>query len=326
MATNYTNTLAGLLKLNDLNMADIYPSNVLDDAPVIAQAFAVPASQGGTLHNFLQRTTAAGVGFRDIGSGSTNAAETFTDVSVVCRILDASFERDVALADGYRKGRAAYVEKETKGSLSASMFALEQALFKNYAGGFAGLLQDTNYNVITGTQTQVIDGGGAGKKSVWLLRWSEDDIALVAGNDGNISMLWDDDSPTIVRVTDANGSPYSAYRVTMQGYFGLQIGSKYSACRIANLDGTEGHTLTDTLIAQAMARFPATRKPNMIVMGRDSQAELQASRTATNPTGAPAPFPENAFGIPIVVTDALPIDEATVNSTTTATTHTTQTS
>jgi hypothetical protein len=53
---------------------------------------------------------------------------------------------------------------------------------------------------------------------------------------------------------------------------------------------------------------------------------LQASRTATNPTGAPAPFPENAFGIPIVVTDALPIDEATVNSTTTATTHTTQTS
>ena len=44
----YTNTLAGMLLLNDKNMADIYPTNVLDDAPVVRAMFAQPASKGGT--------------------------------------------------------------------------------------------------------------------------------------------------------------------------------------------------------------------------------------------------------------------------------------
>ena len=107
MATNYTNTLAGMLLLNDQNMADIYPNGVLDDAPVIARAIAVPASQGGTLHKYLRRHTAATVGFRELNTGVTNVAEVFEDVSCVCKILDASFTRDVMLADAFRGGRSA---------------------------------------------------------------------------------------------------------------------------------------------------------------------------------------------------------------------------
>jgi hypothetical protein len=58
----------------------------------------------------------------------------------------------------------------------------------------------------------------------------------------------------------------------------------------------------------------------MIAMNRVALKELQQSRTATNPTGAPAPFPAEAFGVPIVTTDALGSAEVTVDASTTTTT------
>jgi len=317
MAENYTNTLAGMLMLNDANMKDIYPTNVLDEAPVIKQAFAIPASQGGTLHKYLRRHTAAGAGFRAIGTGVTNAAERFSDVSLVCEYLDPSFTRDVALAAGYRGGLAAYIQKETLAALKAGFAGLERALFTNVASGFPGLLQFNDYAITGGTQ--VVDAGGSGGKSVWLLRWADDGVAVVAGNEGRMDMLWDDDNPTIVQVA-ASGGSYSAYRVTLGGYFGLQVGSTYDAARICNLDGTSDDLLDDDLLAEGISKFAASRQPNMIVMNRTSLMELRKSRTATNPTGMPAPFPVEAFGIPIVVTDILPTNESAVNTSTTPTT------
>lgn len=322
MATNYTNTLAGMLLLNDQNMADIYPNGVLDDAPVIQRAIAIPASQGGTVHKYLRRNTAPTVGFRELNTGVTNTAEVFEDVTVTCKILDASFTRDVMLADAYRKGRAAYIQKETQASLRAAMFELEKAIFNfNISTQFVGLPYFADY--ADTDNGQIVDAGGTGGKSVWLLRWAEDGVAVVAGNEGRISMLWDDDNPTVVQVYQADQGatkPYSAYRVTLGGYFGLQVGSKYDVVRIANLDGTSDDLLTDDILSEAISKFPAGRGPNMIVMNRTSLKELQQSRTATNPTGAPAPFPAEAFGVPIVTSDALGSSEAAVNASTTTTT------
>jgi len=325
---NYTNTLDGMLMLNDQNMADIYPTQVLDDAPVIAKATAIPASQGGTLHKYLRRYTAATVGFRELNTGVANVAERFEDVSCTCKILDASFTRDVMLADAYRKGRAAYIEKETLAALKASMFALEKAIFNNdQSTQFEGLMQfQADYNdTDSGQVIAAGTGSSSANRSVWLLRWGEDAISVIAGNDGKISMLWDDDNPTIVQVAPSNNihGVYSAYRVTIAGYFGLQVGSKYDAVRICNLDGTSDDLLTDDLLSQGIMKFPASRPPNMICMNRTSLAELQQSRTATNPTGAPAPFPVEAFGVPIVVTDGLLSTEYVVDVTTTVTTSTT---
>lgn len=317
MATNYTNTLDGLLLLNDQNMKDIYPTQVLDDAPVVRAAYAMPASQGGTQHKYVRRYTAAGAGFRAVGTGVTNAAEVFEDKTISCKYLDASFERDVALAAGYKGGLGAYIQKETLAALKAGFAALERAIFSNVSSAFDGLLQFNDYAITGGTQ--VVDAGGSGGKSVWLLRWAEDGVALVAGNDGRVDMQWDDDNPTIVRVS-ASGGYRSGYLVTLGAWFALQVGSTYDAARICNLDGTSDNLLTDDMIANGISKFAATRQPNMIVMGRTSLKELRDSRTATNPTGAPAPFPTEAFGIPIVVTDILPTDESTVNTTTTPTT------
>ena len=190
-------------------------------------------------------------------------------------------------------------------------------------GGFVGLpyteqLSDQDLQVVVaGT------GSSNANKSVYLLRSSDDGVAIVAGNEGRISMDWSDDNPTVVSVLDAGGiNRYSAYRNTILAYFGLQVGGTYDSVRIANLDGTSDDLLTDDLIAEALMKFPAGKGPNMICMNRACLKELQNSRTATNPTGAPAPFPAEAFGVPIIVTDALLSTEPVVNSTTGTTTTT----
>lgn len=319
MATQYTNTLAGLLLLNDRNMADVFPDGVLDDAPVIKAAYAQAASQGGTLHKYIRRNTAATVGFRKIGTGVANVAEVIEDVSVNCEYLDGSFVRDVASAQGYKLGIDAYLKRETQASLKSAMFALEKALFRfDQATQFVGF---PYFNDLADTDVgQIVDAGGAGGKSVWLIRWGADAASLIAGNDGRIDMVVPAENQ-IVRVTDAGGTnTYMAYAVALGGWYGLQVGSKYDVVRIANLDATSDDLLTDDLISEALSKFPAARPPNMIVMNRTAHKELQQSRTATNPTGAPAPFPSEAFGVPITITDALPTNEGTVNASTTTTT------
>lgn len=327
MATNYTNTLAGLLVLNDQNLADIFPSNVVNMSPVAARAFAQKASSGGTQHKYVRQLTAPGATFRKINTGVTNAAATFEDITHNLEYLDPSFTRDVALVRGYRKGLSEYIKGETGKSIVQGLYGIEQAIFNfNLATQFVGLpymveYADTNY----ASPSQILDAGGAGGKSVWLIRWGEDAVSLIAGNDGRIDMEWDDENPTITRVTDAGGTNvYSAYLVTLGLWIGLQVGSIYDVVRIANLDGTSDDLLDDDLLGQAYSKFPAGHKPNMIAMNRTALKELQQSRTATNPTGAPAPFPTvwEAAGTPIeiVVTDALSDSEATVNASTTTTT------
>ena len=313
MADNYTNTLAGLLMLNDANMADIYPSNVLDEAPVIRQAFAQPASQGGTTHKYLRRKTAAGAGFRKLGYGIVNAAEEFTDVTVNCELLDGSFDRDVGLALGYKAGREAYLRKETLAGLKTMFYRLEESVFNiGVAHSFTGLPYFDDY--FAEDLDQVVNAGGTGGKSVWLLRWADDGVSIVAGNEGRVEFTLPD-ADNIVRVLDGKSHPYSAYRMTLLGWYALQVGSKYDAARICNLDGTGGKTVTDDRLAEGISKFRAGKGPNMIVMNRTALKELRESRTATNPSGAPAAFPTEAFGIPIVVTDALSDSEAEVTAT-----------
>ena len=113
----------------------------------------------------------------------------------------------------------------------------------------------------------------------------------------------------IQRVAGATGY-YPAYYTPASVWLGLQMGGAYSVGRIANLTEDSGKGLTDDLIADLLSQFPAGRQPSVLCMSRRSLKQLQISRTATNATGAPAPFPTEAFGVPIIVTDALINTEA----------------
>lgn len=316
-----TNTLAGLLALNDRGLSVIEASDVLNSAPVIRALFAQPASEGGLRHKFERELTEPGVGFRLPNEGITNAAGTFEIVTQDCALLDGSFSRDKAIALAYRKGPVAYMDKESMKSLRASFFKVECAMFRsNINKQFTGLPGSSFYDQIT-ADAQVVNAGGSGGRSVWLIRSAEDGVSIVAGNDGRIDMAAED--ATVV-LRDSSNREYTGLHRSLLGYFLLQVASKYDAARIVNLDGTSGHTLTDAMVAAAAIKAKADKPFTMIAMSRTSVLELQQSRTATNPTGAPAPWPTESMGIPIVMTDAIPENEAAINTTTTTTTTSTQ--
>jgi len=319
-----TNDLAGLLLLNDANVSAEDISAILNEAPVLRALHAQVASQGGTRHQFKRKTVAPGVGFRLVNEGITNANGEFSIVSMDCALLDGSFSRDKAIALGYKGGVTAYMDMEAMDSLMEAFAQAERAIFRaNINKQFTGLPGNAYFDAITVDSQVVNAGGGANSRSVWLLRSAANGISVIAGNEGRIDMATED--ATVVLEDSGTGTRrYTALHRSIMAWLGLQVATQYDAARIANIDGTTGHKLTDTLIAEALMKFKAGKPPTMICMSRTSLYELQASRTATNPTGAPAPFPSEAFGIPIIVTDSIPEDEAALNTTTTTTTTSTQ--
>lgn len=321
-----TNTLAGLLLLNDGNVADVDFSDLLQDAPLLQRLAAVRASEGGTVHKYLKETVAPTATFRPANTGVDNQAGEVEMVTVNCAYLDGHFARDVALADGYRGGRAAYMDREVRRQIKSMLAGLEASIlgkspFASDNGSSSGSASSSSGTgghfdslpecprVATLAGGMVVNAGGHGGRSVWLLRSSDDGCAIVAGNEGRVSFGFNPD--TLVAMQTLTGT-YMALAAELGGWFAMQYGTIYDIGRIANLDSTSGHTLTDAMLSNAIARFPATRKPNLIVMDPTLAAELRNSRTATNPTGAEAALPREFDGIEIVVTDQLKTDEATV--------------
>lgn len=310
------NTLAGLVQLNDLNNADINVSDLLQDAPLVASLEAVAASNG-TNHKYLKETVAEGVAFRDVNSGVTNANSQDEQITAALKILDAGFSVDKAIADGYKDGAEAYLEKRVMRKLAAAIASAEGQLIYgtgNDSDGFTGLIENSALDALA--DGMVYGGGGTTadeQTSVYLIRTGEDDTAVVAGNDGLIEAS----EPYLVEKVEDPGTTnavYDAYRVAVLGWLGLQYGSAFSVARVANLHASDsGATCTDAKIYEALSLFPANRQPNLIAMNRQSLKQLRASRTATNATGAPAPRPTEVEGIPIVVTDSIVNTEAVVS-------------
>lgn len=304
-----------LIQFNDQRLSDAQISDLLDDAPVMQVVNAVAASNG-TNHRYKKQTTASSAAFRTVDGGVTKTRSADTQVDVTLKVLDASFKMDVAEADGYRFGRDAYLEIELMRSLKQAFFAAESQMIRgtNYdANGFAGLEDNADLNAVA--DAMVYNAGGTTadvQSSVYLIRSGDDDLSYVAGNDGNITFNTEDE-PSIIEVTDTGTATYPAYYVPVTGWGGLQKGGLRSVARICNLGTDTGASLDDDKIAEALSLFPASRQPNLIIMNRASLKQLQQSRTATNVTGAPAPFPSEAFGIPVVVTDAIVSTEAVVS-------------
>ena len=298
-------TLSDLTTINDANLADRDISDLLDDAPLLARLAAdvVP----GTDHKYVKETSAPVVGFRAVNDGLENTKSADTLVTINLKILDASFAIDKALADAYIGGPEAYIGREAARHLKSAFFHAEKQILSgtgNEADGFNGLPDDGNLNAVA--DDMVVNGGGttdSTASSVWAIRSAGDmnDCVAIAGDNGKIDI----GDSVGQRLAGSSTGSYPAYYTPIQGWLGLQIGGKYSVGRLANVTEDSGKTLSDSMLADLLSVFPAGRGPNYLVMSRRSLKQLQQSRTATNATGAPAPFPSEAFGVPIIVSDGV---------------------
>ena len=297
-------TLADIALINDQNNADIEVSNVLTAAPVVSRLAAVPATNGN-IHKYLQYSGKPNVGFRSVNSGRDHDSSVDVQKTVTLEILDASCTVDKDLADSNPRGREYVVSREARRHLRAAFFKLEQQVFHGTtidAGGFDGLDQ-----LITNESLSEVDADSGNTATantytaVYVMHTMDDALAVVLGNDGNISI-----DPTLTQfIVDGTGKRYPVYATPISSYAGLQYGGIWDVVKIKNLGTSDGVSLTDDHIYQAIEKLPVDRSANLIAMSPTSLEQLRSSRTATNATGTPPPTPTEVAGIPIVATDAI---------------------
>jgi hypothetical protein len=257
--------------------------------------------------------------FRKLNAGTADITETSEERTFQCFTAEPRIEEDRAIADRYEKGAQAWLEGKSVRILDLEMLAWAKQMYYgsgNNADGFPGLIQSYD------ATNMVVDAGGttaATGSSVWLLRvapagnLADDGVRWRFGNGGAMRF----DPVQLLPVVDPNDATKKFYKyiTSFITYPGFQVQSLLTVVRIKKLTADNGKGLTDALLNQALAKFPAGKGPNLILMSLRSNQQLQGSRTATNPTGAPAPWPNSIMGvngemIPIRVTEAISNTEA----------------
>lgn len=257
----------------------------------------------GINYKTLVRTALPTVGFRNANEGYDPGKSTFENRLIETYIFNPRWECDKAIADAHEDGAAAFIAIEAGGIMEASSIALCKQFYygtgtNGDAKGFPGLL--ASYD----SSGMVVDAGGTTDdvaSSLWAVRFGAKDVQWVYGDGGALALAPVSES----RVLDGSGKPYTAYVQELLARPGLQVANKYSIGRIKKLTTDSGKGLTDALIASLLTKFPVGRPPDLMLCSRRSLEQLRASRTATNATGAPAPTPTEAFGVPIVPTDSI---------------------
>jgi hypothetical protein len=242
-------------------------------------------------------------GFRGANEGVTPSKSTFENRLVECFPLNPRWECDKAVADVYEDGAEAYIALEASGKTLAAMVTLGRQMYygagsNGDAKGHPGLLQGYDAANMTVDATGTTASTGS---SVWAVKFGPQYCGFVIGGNGEFKV----DDVTTVRLTDSNNKPYTGYMSEMLAHIGFQVGNIKAAGRIKKLTADSGKGLTDDLISDLLSKFPVGLVPDYLFMSRRSLKQLQQSRTATNPTGSPAPFPVEAFGVPIKVTDSI---------------------
>lgn len=306
---NTLTTATQLLKIADQNLAPEMVNDLLDDSPVLRQMAAVVANASqGTQHKYLKDTTAASGGFRAINAGLDYTASDQTLVTLDLKVLSANVRVDQQIAKAYPGGVEAFMDFEGSRSIRKAMAVAEAQFFygtSNDANGFGGLVANAYIDALADGMVYNA-GGSAALTSVYLLRTGPDGVELVLGRDGSIDV-----GETKEQMLVVSGAEMPAYFRVQEALMGFKMGGAYTVGRIANLAAAT-YTLTDAMIYEAFAKFPSSRMPNLILMNRRSLKQLRASRTATSPTGTPAPIPTEVEGIPIIVTDGISNAETVV--------------
>ncbi len=256
----------------------------------------------GRMYKTLVRTALPTVGFRDANQGVAASKSTYENRMVETFILNPRWECDVAIADQSEDGPQAFIADEAVAMTRASFIALAKQFYygRNTGGdakGHPGLIDSVDSSMVVDAEGTTAGTGS----SVWAVKYGPQFVQWVYGEEGSLDMT----DPRIESIEDDNGNRFSAYIQELLAYPGLQVASKHAIARIKDLTADSGKSLDDDKLANLVQKFPAGIVPDVLFMSRRSLSQLRNSRTATNVTGAPAPYPTDWEGIPIAVTDSI---------------------
>jgi len=263
----------------------------------------------GTNYKTLHRTSIPTVGFRGANEGVAAVKSVYENKLVETFIVDASCEMDKAVADSYEDGREACIALEASGIMEGSFRAISSQTYYGIGTGTATSQASSPTKgfpgfVDTVGSAMVLDAAGTTAStgsSVWGVIWGPKYAQWVLGQDGELQM----GDVREVRLTDSSSNPYDGYRQSILAYVGIQLVNPFAIGQIKNLTADSGKGLTDALLYEFLDKWPSGLKPDNLFMTKRSRRQLRDSRTATNPTGAPAPQPDNFENIPIMITDGI---------------------
>lgn len=297
-------------KLNLLDVAKMNSSDreigLIEEVATHAPEARVVAARSirGTSYKTLHRTALPTTGFRSVNKGFPASKSKFELRNVECFVLGGKVVCDRSAADACEDGKEYYQALEASGVMESAMITLgNQFYYGNVEeSGFPGLQSLVDSSMVHDATGSTADTGS----SVYGVRFGEKNLQFVNGQGGGFS-LGDFREES---VEDADGNTFDAYVSYLNAWVGLQATNKYCVGRIKNITTQTGKMLDDEMLFKWLELFPSSRMPDAIFLNRRSLGQLRASRTATNATGAPAPFPTDVDGIPIVVTDSITSTEA----------------
>lgn len=275
---------------------------LIDEASVAHPEWRIGFARtiNGTQYKTLVRTALPDVGFRKANEGIETKKSTLVNRLVECFIVDGSWDMDKAVADADEDGPESACALEASGHLEAAITAVCKQLYYGTASGVTGAADGFQGLQSLCDASMLVNANGTGdaSSSVYAVKWGIKAVGFVFGRQGKFA-----EGDILTQQITKDSKQMWAYVQELQGWIGLQVASKYSFGRIKNI--TTAAPLTDDLLGDLYAKFPVGQKPDVFLMSRNSQRLLQNSRTATNPSGDPAPFPNDAFGVPIEPTDSI---------------------
>lgn len=265
----------------------------------------------GTGFKTLVRTGLPTVDFIAASSGIASSKSTFENKMFECGLLGGRIEVWKNILDAKENGNPADIKAdESLGVMQAAMRKVGRQIFygKTALGsamGFVGLVSFVDSSMIVDATGTTADSAS----SIYFVKFGAQDISLIMGRNGTMEL----GEFRVESLTDVDGNKGPGEVADLASWVGLQCASINSVVRIKNLTTETGKGLTDTLIADALDKFPTGYTPDAIFMSRRSRTQLRKSRTVVlqgsgglrpnQPTIAPTPVEYE--GIPIIATDSI---------------------
>jgi hypothetical protein len=306
-------TLLDIAKLNGTDATVGLIEEVIRVSPEVDLGYARTIK--GLNFRARVRTSLPTVNFRAANSGSKPSASTFEARLYECFLMNPKWFCDKAEADCFEDGAPVFIAMEGVGMMESAMLTLSKQFYygSGVAGGsvgdplgFPGLCDAVD-------AAMCIDNGGTSlgtgasssiSTSVWAVRWGIRDVSWLWGNNGQLLLSPVVEIPAFPDPQTA-GAFFTAYHQEINCRPGLQVSSKWSCARVANVTSDAGKGLTDKVLGALKALFPPQAQPHAYFCTVAAIEQLRASRTAVNVTGQPPTTPTDFEGVPILATNGI---------------------
>ncbi|MDO4574252.1 MAG: hypothetical protein Q4D98_03460 [Planctomycetia bacterium] len=270
-------------------------------------------------YKVLVETKSGDIGFRNVNGVATTTLPEFDIRRFTPAIANPHIDVDVVLEDmmNSNPGAAGQMLMKMKASVIDGAYRTLGKQFyygkSNNADGYEGLVNILSCKRNNGGKTPSCDlefsaGGTTANKqsSIWLIAWGEMNASVIYGGGIGANFSWSELMPRLVQTANGEATHKWSY---LRMYPMVAVSRPNCIARICNVESINDSKLHHVLAECEEQGFV----PDCIYMRPAILETLRQSRTATTPTGNPAPTPEDVGGIPIHTTMSIQRTEAVVS-------------